>query len=70
MRVREQGAARLALHLELMDERSLAGGTAFTTHDHHFYVAWSNPLARLLSRLGMDAATAKQPSLLELLANR
>src|SRR5690348_15280845 len=35
-------AARLALHLELMDERSLAGGHVFTTHDHQHYVAWSN----------------------------
>lgn len=62
-------AARLALHLELMDERSLAGEVEFGTHDHHFYVAWSNGLARLLARLGMDRPDApKPPSLAEYVA--
>ena len=60
-------AARLALHLELMDERSLAGGHIFTTHDHLHYVSWSNALARLLARLGIEGAAQKQPSLVELL---
>jgi hypothetical protein len=54
-----QRAARLALHLELMDERSLAGDHVFTTHDHLHYVSWSNALARLLARLGLDRADAK-----------
>jgi hypothetical protein len=51
-------ATRLALHLELMDERSLAGNHEFTVHYHNHYVAWSNALARLLARLGLDAAVA------------
>ena len=55
-----QRAARLALHLELMDERSLAGDHVFTTHDHLHYVSWSNSLARMLARLGLDA-TAPAP---------
>jgi hypothetical protein len=54
-------AARLALHLELMDERSLAGDHIFTTHDHLHYVSWSNALARLLARLGLEPSTAPFP---------
>jgi hypothetical protein len=50
--------ARLALHLELMDERALAEGRGFGPTDHHFYVAWSNALARHLARLGLEGATA------------
>jgi hypothetical protein len=49
-----QRAARLALHLELMDERSLAGDHVFTVHDHNHYVSWSNSLARMLARLGLE----------------
>ena len=50
-------AARLALHMELMDERSLVDGHVFTEHDHNFYVSWSNALARLLARLGVGSPT-------------
>ena len=64
-----QRAARVALHLELLDEKSFAGGHALTMHDARFYIAWSNSLARLLSRLGMDAATEKAPSLIRALAD-
>ena len=45
-------AARLALHLELMDEETLTDpGHHFTQHGHNFYVSWSNALARVLARL-------------------
>jgi len=54
-------AARLALHLELMDERSLAGDHEFTTHDHLHYVSWSNALARLLVRIGLQPAAKSDP---------
>jgi len=63
-------AARLSLHLEIMDERSLAGDHVFTTHDHLHYVSWSNALARLLSRLGIEGAAQKPPSLAEHIAAR
>jgi len=62
-----QRAARLALHLELMDERSLAGDHIFTTHDHLHYVSWSNALARLLTRLKLHPAAEPQTSLAGLL---
>ena len=65
-----QRAARLALHLELMDERSLAGDHVFTTHDHLHYVSWSNSLARHLGRLGLEPAAAKAPSLADYLASK
>src|SRR5438309_3488010 len=66
-----QRAARIALHLELLDEKSLARGAALTVHDSHYYIAWSNSLSRLLSRLGMDAAaTERPPSLSDYLTTR
>lgn len=55
--------ARIALHLELMDERSLAHGHAFGPHDHNYYVSWSNSLARILARLGLEPAAAKPMTL-------
>ncbi len=49
-------ACRLALHLELLDERALTGEyTPFKQHDSNYYVAWSNSLARLLGKLGIRA---------------
>jgi hypothetical protein len=63
-----QRAARLALHLELMDERSLAGDHVFTQHDHNHYVSWSNSLARMLTRLGLQSAPASGKTLDEHLA--
>ena len=62
-------AARLALHLELMDERSLAGNHEFTVHDHNHYVSWSNALGRLLARLGLQPAAAPQPSFEQVLSD-
>lgn len=62
-------AARLALHLELMDERSLAGQHEFTTHDHLHYVSWSNALARLLGRLGLVPAAGKPTDPLQAIHN-
>jgi hypothetical protein len=53
-------AARCALHLELMDERSLRDGHVFGTHDHNYYISWSNALARLLARLGIGPAEEPQ----------
>ena len=62
-------AARMALHLELLDERTLGDGKPLTTHDHKHYVAWSNALTRLLGQLGVTAAPPPQPSLREVLAD-
>jgi hypothetical protein len=63
-----QRASRLALHLELMDERSLAGDHVFTVHDHNHYVSWSNSLARMLTRLGLDAQEGAPQTLAEAMA--
>src|ERR1700704_196733 len=38
-------ASRLALHLELLDERAFADGRGLGETDCHFYVAWTNALA-------------------------
>jgi hypothetical protein len=64
-------AARMALHLELMDERSLVDGHAFGQHDYQHYVSWSNGLTRTLARLGIEpATTAKTPSLSDYLSTK
>ena len=63
-------ACRLALHLELMDRRSLVEGKPLTTHDHNHYVAWSNSLARLLLKIGVQAAAARAPNLVEFSSDR
>jgi hypothetical protein len=46
--------ARLALHLELMDEKAFGKGGGLTPTDHHFYCVWANSLARHLSKLGFE----------------
>ena len=60
-------AARIALHLELMDQRSLRDGHVFGPHDHAHYMAWTNGLARLLAHLGLAAPPVRQPTLAEYL---
>ena len=52
-----------------MDERSLAGDHEFTVHDHNHYVSWSNALARLLARLGLEAATSPPPTFDQVMSN-
>ena len=48
-------ASRLALHLELLDERVFAEHKGLTQHDYQHYCAWSNSLARTLRTLGIEA---------------
>lgn len=61
-------AARLALYIEMMDQRALSAGE-MSERDSRQYLAWSNCLRRTLATLGLDAAPSKQPSLAELMAN-
>jgi hypothetical protein len=63
-------ASRLALHLELMDQRSLAEGVPLTTHDHLHYVSWSNAIARLLGRIGIQPAAPPRRPIAEIFAER
>lgn len=49
--------ARLALHLELMDEKALKNGDVFGPTHHHFYVSWSNSLARHLEKIGFKSSS-------------
>jgi hypothetical protein len=62
-------AARVALHLELMDKKSLRDARTFTVHDHNYYIAWSNALARLLARLGIVEAIKAEKTLGTVLAD-
>src|SRR4051812_37297450 len=52
--------ARLALHLELLDEKALKDGGGLTPTDCHFYIAWANSLARHLAKLGFEPAKPKK----------
>ena len=65
-------AARIALHLELLDERVFTQGRALTEHDYRYYAAWSNSLARMLARLGLEPALAERqpPTLADLFPGR
>lgn len=56
-----QRCARMACHLELMDEAALANGTVFTSSDHARYCAWSNGLARMLIKLGLEPTAVPEP---------
>jgi hypothetical protein len=60
--------ARLALHLELLDEKSLGAGRALTPTDCHFYGVWANSLARHLDKLGLKPTATAKPSLSQYLA--
>lgn len=47
--------ARIALHLELLDENLFKRGKGLTQHDFQHYCAWSNALARMaISLPGCD----------------
>jgi hypothetical protein len=54
-------AARMALHLELLDERALTDRHVFTQHDANYYVSWSNSLSRILARLGFEPSPPPKP---------
>jgi hypothetical protein len=59
-------AARLAVHLELWDEKTIPTGGACTATGHSHYLAWSNALGRTLARLGLEPAAPKPPTLADL----
>jgi hypothetical protein len=52
--------ARLALHLELLDERAIIQGKGLNPTDCHFYAVWSNSLARHLSKLGFEPSKTRR----------
>jgi hypothetical protein len=45
--------ARLALHLELLDEQVFADGRVVGQFSYNHYCAWSNALSRMLLALGL-----------------
>ena len=62
-------AARLALYVELMDERSLPTGQ-MSERDARQRLAWENTLRRTLVALGLKGAAPKAPSLADYLASK
>jgi hypothetical protein len=56
-----QRCARMALHIELMDEAAFVKGEVFSTSDNARYCAWSNGLARMLVKLGLEPTTVPEP---------
>jgi hypothetical protein len=64
--------ARLALHLELLDRKSLTERRPMNATDQHFYSYWANCLARHLKALGFEPPTkakVKRRTLDEILAD-
>jgi hypothetical protein len=61
-------ACQLRVRLVAMDLEFAEGGGAMTAHDSRTYLAWANSLARVLNRLGIQAAPSRTPSLAELMA--
>jgi hypothetical protein len=53
-------ASRLALHLELLDEKAIKTEGGLTPTDQHFYCVWSNSLSRHLAKL--QAIGGHQPT--------
>jgi hypothetical protein len=51
-------ASRLALHLELWDERTLPNGGAVSATGHNHYIQWQNALGRSLKQLGLEPRAA------------
>jgi len=65
--------ARLALHLELQDEKSLVEGETMTVHSARAYVTWHRALMSGLARLGLDEApppSVRVPTVAEILAEQ
>jgi hypothetical protein len=56
--------ARLALHLELQDEKLLAGVTP-SDHASRQYLAWNGHLSRTLLKLGLRGASAERAANLQ-----
>jgi hypothetical protein len=61
-------AAILSLRVAMLDQKIVAG-EILTTMDNNQYLAWSNSLVRTITRLGINPATAPQPSLGDVLAD-
>jgi hypothetical protein len=61
--------ARLALHLELQDERSMQSGE-MSLHAGRQYLAWHGALARTLRLLGIEGKQQPAPNLAEYLASK
>jgi hypothetical protein len=62
-------ASRLALHLELWDQRTIPNGGALTASGQRNYIQWSNALAKTLLRLGVQPPPAPAPNLQDLFAD-
>jgi hypothetical protein len=62
-------AVQLRLRIATMDRRFAETGQQ-TEHDSRTYLSWVGSLARVLSRLGLQAVTARQPDIRDLLAGR
>ena len=56
--------ARLALHLELQDEKLLSGETP-SDHASRQYLAWNGHLSRTLLKLGLRGASAERAANLQ-----
>ncbi len=63
-------AARLELHMAMMDARSDQNGGVMTDHDARQYLAWNNSFRLILRDLGLDRREPRQPTLAESLGGQ
>jgi hypothetical protein len=61
--------AWLQMHLAHIDERAMQEG-GLSPHAVREYLAWSNSIAKLIGRLGLEAARPQQPTIRDVLARR
>ena len=61
-------AARIELHMAMMDARSDQNGGVMTDHDSRQYLAWVNSYRLILRDLGLEKRGPRQPSLPEHIA--
>jgi len=66
-RVLIERASMLVLQLAMMDARALETGE-MSEHSSRQYLAWTNTLAKTLRHLGLQAASARQPTVAEVIA--
>ncbi len=63
-------AARIELHMAMMDARSDQNGGVMTDHDSRQYLAWVNSYRLILRDLGLERRGPRQPTLAEALGQR
>ncbi len=63
-------AARLELHMAMMDARADQNGGMLSDRDARQYLAWNNSYRLILRDLGLEKRAAREPTLQEYLSSK